>query len=967
MNLLSSTDQKAWNLLKKYQNRFPKFYEETLLKKTMLHTWISIDPSFLEKHPLKLLARLVRIQFYMRQKALKQQEDASSYNCQIKLFKTRTPTGSTLSIAIGINLAHEHEVLEEKHIFRALGCILTGIKIIPESVYFCREKKTHFLFCYLEIEKMRGTDISNNDIAILKKQLPKELEQVIQSLTYSLSYSDNEEEIYKSVVVLSKELKAIADLPQVIISFQSQTRDILRFNAVAVRVRKKQHSSIEQSINILPSSVQLAMQRIMPLMAMQKNYLKEALILSFEIDCSLFLKKNWSIDLRQARNYIVKIIEQIFGPFRDYYGGLISQQDKQLERIKSRLNKEHENFHPLLKELFYSFTPPLMQTLIPASAMGDLFSTLVSLIGKDVAHDGFVVRKKREKRVTWALFKTRSTELKAKLIEQIKEAQKEDRSSIAYGSLYFERDYYFYFVDLRPSHGRNIIDQFINSLKEGKIVRTRTKENKIFRMNFQEGDPPSLNPHIAIDQSGRCLGKALFEGLTRLDKDGTPEPAAAREIKISPCQTIYTFTLRELHWSNGEKVTAYDFERTWKKAIAPDSSCLRSDLFYVIKNARDVHNRLKPLNEVKIKAANNKTFIVELEFPAFYFLQLIALPIFSPLYRGEKEPNSFNGPFILKEWKRDKLIRLTSNPYYWDKKNVHLKGINISLIKDIHQICDLFINEELDYLGDPFSTLIPNLNIKIPKKQSWKKQKVDHMYWLYLNTQIFPLNSANIRKAIASAINRKEFVKFLEGATCTFSSLLKTPSNKRSKWDNNVPLAQAFFAEGLKELGISKEAFPKLTFLFGSITGEEKMLNLMQRQLYAALGIEIEILGMDWSRLTYLLDKREFQAATCFRSSPYLYKRSFLHLFREKNNLYNSSQWENAEYKKLIDNALQSSNQAEREKLFAKAEQIFIDHMPVIPIFNPKYQYVLAKGIKNFAIASNGDVDLKQISTSGQR
>lgn len=967
MNLHNTADQKIWNLLKKHLRRFPKHYEESLLKKVMMHSWISIDPSFLVNRPVKLLARLVRIHYFMQQKALKEPDNAVSHNCEIKLFKTNVPEGAILHIAIGIRLAHHHEVLEEKHISRALGCILTGIKVIPESFYLCRENKSLFLFCYLEIEKKRGAEISYQDMAILRKMLPRELEQVIQSLTYSLSHSYNEEEVYKSVVLLAKELKSKKDLPQVIISFQSQKRDILKFSAVAVRVRKKTAQSLEIFNNTLPDSVQLAIQRTMPLMALERNYLKEALILSFEIDCSLFLKKNWSIDLRQARNYIVKIIEQIFGPFRDYYGGLISQQDKQLERIKTRLNKGHENFYPLLGELFYSITPPLMQTLIPASIVGDLFSSLVSLIGKDVSHNGFIVQKKSDKKAIWILVKTRSIELQAKLMEMTKECQKKSCSLLGYGSLHFERAHYFYFVDLRPSNERSVINQLIDTLQKQKTVQLKTKKNKIFRMNFQEGDPPSLNPHIAIDQSGRCLGKALFECLTRLNLEGVPEPAAAKEINISPCQTIYTFTLRELHWSNGEKVTAYDFERTWKKAIAPDSSCLRSDLFYVIKNARDVNNRIKPLNAVKIKAVNTKTLIVELEFPAFYFLQLIALPIFSPLYRGEKEPNFFNGPYVLKEWRRDTFIHLASNPYYWDKKNVNLTGVNISLIKDLPQICHLFEKKELDYLGDPFCTLLPNSRIKIRKKQKWKKQKVDHMYLIYLNTQVFPLNSANIRKALACAINRKDFVKFLDGVTCTFSSLLTTPSNEKSKWDGNAALAQAFFVDGLKELGISKETFPKITFLYGSMTGEEKLLNLMQQQLYATLGIEIEILGMEWNRLAYLLDKREFQAATCFRSSPYLYQRSYLHLFREKTNLYNSSQWENTVYKNLIDAGLQSSDLEEREKLFTQAEQILVDHMPVIPIFNPEYQYVLAKGIKNFVIASNGDVDLKRISTNNQR
>ena len=139
-------------------------------------------------------------------------------------------------------------------------------------------------------------------------------------------------------------------------------------------------------------------------------------------------------------------------------------------------------------------------------------------------------------------------------------------------------------------------------------------------INFQEGDFPSLNPQIAIDQRCRCLGMALFEGLTRLNADGEPEPAAAREIRCSSSNTIYTFILRKHHWSTGEEVTAFDFEQSWKRAIAPHSYCLRSDLFFIIKNAKEAHLGIKSIDQVKIKAINAKTLIVELEYPAFYFL-----------------------------------------------------------------------------------------------------------------------------------------------------------------------------------------------------------------------------------------------------------------------------------------------------------------------------------------------------------
>src|SRR5271163_3513234 len=54
-------------------------------------------------------------------------------------------------------------------------------------------------------------------------------------------------------------------------------------------------------------------------------------------------------------------------------------------------------------------------------------------------------------------------------------------------------------------------------------------------------DPPSLDPRRATDTTSRAVINMCFEGLTRLDKDGIPTPAAAERIEISEDGKTYTF------------------------------------------------------------------------------------------------------------------------------------------------------------------------------------------------------------------------------------------------------------------------------------------------------------------------------------------------------------------------------------------------------------------------------------------
>lgn len=180
-------------------------------------------------------------------------------------------------------------------------------------------------------------------------------------------------------------------------------------------------------------------------------------------------------------------------------------------------------------------------------------------------------------------------------------------------------------------------------------------------------------------------------------------------------------------------------------------------------------------------------------------------------------------------------------------------------------------------------------------------------------------------------------------------------------WDGNAKLARAFFTEGLKDLHITQGAFPAIT-LYWSFEGEEHVVHLIKKQIEKTLEIPVNLKRLPWNQLSSLLDRREFQSSTCYRSAPYGYSRSYLELFRESSNLYNSSQWENEKFKQLMNKALKSLDIGVRDNFLNQAEQIFLDEMPVIPVFLPDYKYLLSDTIKKIAIAPNGDIDLKRIS-----
>ena len=158
------------------------------------------------------------------------------------------------------------------------------------------------------------------------------------------------------------------------------------------------------------------------------------------------------------------------------------------------------------------------------------------------------------------------------------------------------------------------------------------------KLNFQDGDPPSLHPHSTPrDNRCACLGKLLFECLTKINEEGEAELSGAKSLAISPDALQYTFTLRDAVWSDGSPVTAFQYEQAWKEAIKPDSLCVRSDVFYMLKNAREIKLGEIPLSKAGVKALDAHTLLIELAFPCTSLLQL-----FSRLFAILKKKNQRN-------------------------------------------------------------------------------------------------------------------------------------------------------------------------------------------------------------------------------------------------------------------------------------------------------------------------------------
>jgi oligopeptide transport system substrate-binding protein len=103
-----------------------------------------------------------------------------------------------------------------------------------------------------------------------------------------------------------------------------------------------------------------------------------------------------------------------------------------------------------------------------------------------------------------------------------------------------------------------------------------------------ESEVASVDPALITGVPEGRICSAIFEGLTRNRSDNLePEPGMASSWEISDDRRTYTFHIRpDARWSNGDRVTAHDFQYSLRRLLDPLTASRYAYLAWYIKNAK---------------------------------------------------------------------------------------------------------------------------------------------------------------------------------------------------------------------------------------------------------------------------------------------------------------------------------------------------------------------------------------------
>ena len=400
----------------------------------------------------------------------------------------------------------------------------------------------------------------------------------------------------------------------------------------------------------------------------------------------------------------------------------------------------------------------------------------------------------------------------------------------------------------------------------GSVAAPRTQE---FRWS-DGGLPQTFDPAFAAAAPDTDAVRALFEGLTDYDPQTlSPVPGVATRWESSADGRVWTFYLREnARWSNGERVTAGDFVRSWERTLKIGALAPHTELLANIEGAtantqpaETTEPNAPPAEQPEppvfgARALGEHVLQVTLEHADESFPSLVAHPVFRPVkvdaadrtQRLESHELISNGAFQLSSAQADR-VQLERARTYWDDASVALDRVTFVNTSGAEDALAAYRAGEVDAVTNaPFEPLA--LKLLAPYKD-FRRSTFGALTYYSFNISRQPFDDVRVREALALAIDRERISRDdLRGATEPAGKFLPDAmSGEKPVVDENELLEQdATKARALLAAAgyPDGEGFPVIRLLVNRNEQQKIVAQSIAEMWRAVLNVETEIVIKPW-------------------------------------------------------------------------------------------------------------------------
>jgi oligopeptide transport system substrate-binding protein len=460
-------------------------------------------------------------------------------------------------------------------------------------------------------------------------------------------------------------------------------------------------------------------------------------------------------------------------------------------------------------------------------------------------------------------------------------------------------------------------------------------------------DPDSLDPHRARSMEAMVVLRDLFEGLTRLDRDAAPAPAAAESWTLSDDGRIYTFRLRPgLRWSNGEPLVAGDYVAGMRRLVDPATASQYAQLVDVVVNAADiVAGRQSPTN-LGVSAPDDTTVVINLVDPAPYLLGLLAHPACSPLHAsslarlGDRFARAgeqvSNGALVLTEWLQGSYIRAVRNTHYWNDAANRLDAVKYVQIPDENAELRAYRAGELHATAvvprGQFDWIRENLAAELHVAPQMST------YYFGFNLRKPMFQDLRVRRALSMVIDRERLANAVLRVgelpangwvpPGTFNYTSQTFDYAAMPMEARIGAARKLLAEAGYSAG--KPLNFELRYNNGEV--HSKLAVAVASMWKEALGVEARLAGVEFKSLMQDVDRGDVDVFRLSWVGDYNDPYTFLQYLKGDFGI-NLPRYANPAYDQLLNEASQQVDPAARRQRLEAAERLALADHPLMPLY----------------------------------
>lgn len=356
-----------------------------------------------------------------------------------------------------------------------------------------------------------------------------------------------------------------------------------------------------------------------------------------------------------------------------------------------------------------------------------------------------------------------------------------------------------------------------------------------------------------------------------------------------------------------------------------------------------------------LETPDAKTLVVNLTDPIPYFPNIVAFyPLFpvnpacveahgSPMWTNVDNIVT-NGPYKLQMRRLRDRLRLVKNEDYYAASDVALETIDFLSLEGQNTALNMYETGQIHWVTQPPETQLDVLK----KRDDFYNAPQLSVYFYRLNVKRPPLDNVLVRRAIAMSIDRSEIVEEVTKVGQIPAFTIVPPGlagfESAKGFEENVTEARKLLAEAGFPGG---RGIPKLTILYNTQEVHRSIAEVIQQQLQNNLNISIDLQNMEWGSFLDKVQQTDYQIARAGWIADYPDPNTFLDLW-VTGGPQNNTNWSNPEFDQLISDAAKEGDPAKRLSILTRAEQIFVDELPAIPIYFYTSINIVKPNVKGF-------------------